>query len=151
MTATPLRRDRILQVGWQVLAAIAIWLVVIDWPDPVTDYLDASWQSALVHAHEHGRSFGNGIIFSAGPLGFLNSHFLLPDSLNAKFAWEIGGQLILKIAFVAFASALPPIRRFIFIAAAWLLMTWFPDTFFTVLLVLAVIRVLLPEKVSYGP
>jgi len=129
-------------------AVLALWLVLIEIPEAPVAQLDASWQQVLVHAHEHNRSFGNGIIFSAGPLGFLTSRFYLPDSLTLKLAWEFGGKLLIAFCFVGLTGLLRPGRRTIAILGTILLAGLFIDAFYVVLLTLAVVHWLLPPAAS---
>lgn len=138
------RPSRILRAVILTLAALALWLVLIDLPDPPGDYLDASWQTVLVDAHAHGRSFGNGVIFSAGPLGFLNSHFFLPGSLPLKYAWEFGGKLLLAVLLVVLSAPLAPVRRTLLLLTVTFLNVVFADSLISLVLALAALQWLVP-------
>ncbi len=130
--------------GWgllgPVLAVIAVWLALLEIPEAPVPQLDASWQQVLVHAHEQQAAFGNGIIFTAGPLGFLTSRFYLPDSLPLKLAWEFGGKLLLAGVFVGLTGFLGRWRRVTVILVTVVLAPLFSDVFYTVLLTLLVLR-----------
>src|SRR5206468_2394643 len=58
--------------------------------------------------------------------------------------WEFGGKLILAITLVALTAGISPGRRAVFLLAAFIFTSLFPDTLFTLLLGLAVWRWLLP-------
>jgi hypothetical protein len=104
----------------------------------------------LVHAHERQAAFGNGIIFTAGPLGFLTSRFYLPESLTVKLAWEFAGKLLLAAVFVGVTGFLRPWRRVAVLALTVLLVPLFSDVFYTVLLTLVILRWLLPPERTRG-
>lgn len=133
-----------------LIAVLALWLVLIEIPEAPVAQLDASWQQVLVHAHEQNRSFGNGLIFSAGPLGFLTSRFYLPDSLTIKLTWEFAGKLIIAFCFVGLTGLLRSRRRAIALIGTIVLAGLFIDAFYVLLLTLAVVHWLLPPAASRG-
>ncbi len=133
-----------------LVAVLALWLVLIEIPEAPVAQLDASWQQVLVHAHEQNRSFGNGLIFSAGPLGFLTSRFYLPDSLTIKLTWEFAGKLIIAFCFVGLTGLLRSRRRAIALIGTIVLAGLFIDAFYVLLLTLAVVHWLLPPAASRG-
>jgi hypothetical protein len=65
------RLVRVVGSSWTlgILAALAGWQVALMHPFVG---LDASWQAALYMAAERGLGFGTQIVFTYGPLGFLN-------------------------------------------------------------------------------
>lgn len=85
--------------------------------------IDHSWQAILEHAAEHSFRFGRDIIFTYGPLGFLNTEVsqghLLLQRIAFSFAWS--GCVAASVVYLARRLALLP--RLLFIA--WfLLFSW---------------------------
>lgn len=121
-----------------VLAGLVIWIVSLDFPEPPGGQLDASWQAALTDAHLHGLQFGRDVIFTFGPWGWLQSHFIQPGSLGGKLVWELGGKLLLAAALVGLSLALPTARRWVLLAATACFGVLFADTLFFLIITLAV-------------
>ncbi len=134
--------------GFLTAVGVALWLVLLEMPNPPAPYLDASWQLALVHAHEQHHVFGRDVIFSAGPLGFLSSLYVLPGTLELKLWWEIIGKAGLALLILATTASLRPWRRVVFIVAVLLGVRLFPDTPVTLALGLIVLRWLLPREAT---
>ncbi len=121
------------------LAALTIWVLAIDIPQPTSDWLDASWQTVLVEAHLHQRQFGREIAFTLGPWGFLTMHFYPIEGLDWKFWWEGPGKLALAAGIIALSQSLPSTRRWLFFLAFAVLGQLFADTFGIVFVTLAVV------------
>ncbi len=129
------------QLKWErwllIFAGLVLWIVALDFPDAASDWLDASWQSVLVDAHQHGRQFGKEIIFTWGPWGWLGSHFYLPGSLGPKIVFELISKALFAAVVVAASARLPVVRRWLLLAATVLLAQLFPDALLNLALALA--------------
>ena len=79
------------------LAGLVTLFVLLDFPEPPSDWLDASWQAALTDAHVHGRQFGKEVIFTFGPWGWLTSHFIVGGALTGKLVWEFTAKAVLAV------------------------------------------------------
>jgi hypothetical protein len=99
-----------------VIAVLVLWLLFVDFPAPPQTWLDASWHAVLVDAKVQGRQFGTEIAFTYGPLGYLNSHFYLPQAIAPKLLWETAGRLALLAGIVALAFRLSRTGRFLSLA-----------------------------------
>jgi glycosyltransferase involved in cell wall biosynthesis len=58
--------------------------------------LDASWQQALVYAHQQGWRAGVDYVFTFGPLGYLLTWVFDPGSFAARAAWDAGITAVLS-------------------------------------------------------
>lgn len=76
------------------VAALASWQVVLLHPFVG---LDPSWQAALYMAAQRGLRFGSQIVFSYGPLGFLNQAWLWYSGL-AVVSWLFTASLYVALA-----------------------------------------------------
>jgi hypothetical protein len=116
-----------------------IWLNTLSFPSPATPDLDPSWQSTSVFAHRDGLQLGKDLIFTYGPLGWLNSYFYPPGSITAKIIWELAGKALLMVALYGIVKRLNGPDRWLFLASLLLFTPFFPDTLFTVMIPLALI------------
>ncbi|MEO7198199.1 MAG: hypothetical protein ABIZ50_06970 [Solirubrobacterales bacterium] len=92
-----IRGKRITTLALGVLVALATWFVTLNYPIPG---LDPSWRSGLYMAVHDGIGFGNDVVFTYGPLGFLiDSTGWYQDLATVAFLW-------LALVHVAFACAL---------------------------------------------
>lgn len=66
--------------GVGALVALLVWKVGLSPPGPG---LDASWNAGLAMAAKQGLQFGEEIVFSYGPLGFLQSPYIFYSDLGA--------------------------------------------------------------------
>jgi hypothetical protein len=88
-------RPRIALAG--AVVALLGWRVGMNPPGPG---LDLSWNAGLAMATSHGLQFGREIVFSYGPLGFLQSPYIWFDQLG------VIAFLFSALLYVAFAVAL---------------------------------------------
>jgi hypothetical protein len=95
-----------------VLAALAGWQVALMHPFVG---LDASWEAALYMAAERGLRSGTQIVFTYGPLGFLNQAWLWYPGL-AVVSWLFTAALYIALA----TSLVWALRRTLWPAAALL-------------------------------
>lgn len=132
-------------------AALSLWTVplwlcaLVALPLPPDDNLDASWQMTLIYAHQHGLQFGRDLVFTAGPWGYLFSHFYIEPALLPKVLWEIFGKLGLAALFVAATSGISWARRATFLFGMVLLGGLVLDTWLILLVTLLVLNVLLRQ------
>src|SRR5690349_21449622 len=87
-------------------AVLALWLASVNLPGPPLPELE-SWHTILIDAHLQQRQFGPEIAFTYGPWSFLCLSGYLPAALDAKFAWEIVGKLLLALTTVALTAQFP--------------------------------------------
>ena len=83
--------------GWILLAIVAVsWPA---WSFAPGVGLDPSWKIGLVLAHEHGLRFGDGFVYTYGPLGFVTvpAAFSL-SSIIWALAYAVAGGLVLAHA-----------------------------------------------------
>ncbi len=104
---SPQRGRSLLDAGdslpwWPFALAVAIltWSVAIDVP---AAGLDGSWNAGLSMAVEHGLHFGDQIVFSYGPLGFLQGPYAWFDGL-AFFALLYSAALYLGLSLALLAA-----------------------------------------------
>jgi hypothetical protein len=101
---------RYLRFGVFAILAAFLALLLIQFPAPPRADLDSAWQMTLVYAHQRGLQFGREIVFTFGPLGFLNS-YIYPDGVPfIKTLWETAGKLAFAISMVAIGVSFGPIR-----------------------------------------
>ncbi len=128
---------------------IASWLALFDTPFvPGTD-LDPSWQQVMALAAARHWVWGQDIIFTGGPLSFLNQPFAITETLLAKLAWDGFGKLALCVLTVTALWSLPWPRRL----SVWLLLTFygwfFTDAVYQFMLTLLIATWLLPREAGW--
>ncbi|HET8786055.1 MAG TPA: hypothetical protein VFM38_10495, partial [Candidatus Limnocylindrales bacterium] len=110
--------------GWWLAGALtlvlALWTIVPWRPAPVSGnapYLDPSWMVVLHLAFLDGLAFGQDIVFTYGPWGFVATRTYVPGT----FGWLLASWIVLaaSIWFAAFAVALATIRSALW-AALWM-------------------------------
>ncbi|MEZ0216543.1 MAG: hypothetical protein ACAH89_05385 [Rariglobus sp.] len=134
-TLRPARIECLLLAAMLVL----LWLNTLGFPLPTGPGLDPSWQSTLVYAHREDLQMGRDLIFTYGPLGWLNSTFYPPGSITAKLVWELAGKLLLVGTLVGISLRLPRLDRWLFLTGVLLFVPLFAD----VLLILVITLTLL--------
>lgn len=127
------------------------WLSEIYFPGLVDDGLDSSWQAVLGHAFYNNREFGKDIIFSFGPLGWAEQYVLPPGPTAFKFFWELGANMFYVATLLAVAHSLLPAFRIWFLVGSMFFCGFFPDTTFSLVLLLLVAVILLsPSSATSG-
>ncbi len=147
---TPDVRRRVLRLAWQVPAAAAIWLSLIQWPAAVTAELDPSWNLALSDAWLQGRQFGRDIIFTFGPLGFLLGPYVLPVEIPLKVAVGLVFKLFVALTLIEVATSLDIVRRMLLVTGIVCFGLLFPDATFTFVMLAVVVRWLLTPDSPAG-
>ena len=104
-----------------------LWLNGLAFPSQTSGNLDPSWQSALVSAHQDGLQFGRDLIFTYGPLGWLNASVYPPGSITAKLIWELDGKFLLVAVLCGVSRRLNRPDRWFFLIAVLLFTPLFPD------------------------
>jgi hypothetical protein len=90
---------------------------------------DASWSSVLGYAHEHGLQFGQDIVFTYGPLGFLATPFSAQGSIGLRLISDTLLSLAVGTGLALLALRLGRFWRLFFLATAiFLLGNIFPRT-----------------------
>jgi hypothetical protein len=126
-----------------VLAPL-LWLELLSFPGAPQTSLEASWNEVLVYAAGRGWQFGRDIVFTYGPWGFLSTVNHL-GALNAdlRLAWEIGGKLIIAAGLVAATRRQPLAHQIVFISACIWCGWIFQNSFYPIVICMAVVDVLL--------
>lgn len=90
------------------LVALAVWRVAMT---PTGVGLDASWNAGLTMATKHGLQFGQEVVFSYGPLGFLQSPFIFYSDLGLiAFVFTAAVYVAFCVALVwGLGRVLPPL------------------------------------------
>jgi hypothetical protein len=110
--------------GWWLTAFLtlflALWTIVPWRPAPVSGdapYLDPSWMVVLHLAFLDGLAFGQDIVFTYGPWGFVATRTYVPGT----FGWLLAAWIVLaaSIWFAAFGVALATMRSAMW-AALWM-------------------------------
>jgi hypothetical protein len=110
--------------GWWLAGALtlalALWTIVPWRPAPVSGdapYLDPSWMVVLHLAFLDGLDFGQDIVFTYGPWGFVATRTYVPGT----FGWLLTAWIVLaaSIWYAAFAVALATMRSALW-AALWM-------------------------------
>ncbi len=91
------------------------WMVLFDVPLPPAPELDASWQQVLGLAAVRHWAFGREIVFTGGPLAFLNLPYTTPETVTLRLVWDALGKLALCGLLVWALTALPLWRRVVVI------------------------------------
>lgn len=116
------------------------WLALFDMPLVPGGDLDSSWQQVMAWAAAHHCSWGQEIVFTGGPLSFLNQVFTIEETLSAKLAWDLLGKLALCGLTVAALWRLPWSSRL----SIWLVLTFygwfFTDAVYLFMLTLFLVR-----------
>lgn len=85
-------------------ACVLSILVVVSFAGVLpTNSLDFSWQYGVAVAEAQRIPFGTGLIFTFGPLSFLDSNFALPEQRPLYLALSVGMVLALSLAVTAAA------------------------------------------------
>lgn len=107
------------------LVSLLVWKVGMATPGPG---LDASWNAGLAMATEHGLQFGREVVFTYGPLGFLQGPFVWYSGLGAlAFAFSAAVYVAFCVALVwALGRTLPPLAAAL-VAAAMLALLPAPE------------------------
>jgi len=129
--------------------SVASWLALFDTPFAPGADLDPSWQQVMALAAAKHWVWGRDIIFTGGPLSFLNQPFAIAETLFTKLAWDGFGKLALSGLTVAALWSLPWARRL----SIWLLLTFygwfFTDAVYQFMLTLLIATWLLPRETGW--
>lgn len=143
------RPDRRTLLG--ICLVLVLWPALMIFPYAPETYLDASWQTTLVHARTQDWQFGRDLVFTWGPWGFLHSIFHLGDTAaGVRLAWELLGKLLLAAGLVAGTRALTPVRQTVFVVACVLCVPVFEDCAYLLIITVTVLAVLLRPGVHRG-
>lgn len=115
-------------------AGAFVWLALLAWPVPPNFSLDASWQLVLGHARLECLQFGDDLITTYGPWGFLMTTYCHPAEFWPRIAWEI----IFKISFVTLlikaASRLSWWRTILLLITTALFLPYYTDAVYSLLI-----------------
>ena len=87
--------------------------------------LDESWSAVIAWAHVHGEQWGSDIVFTYGPLGWLNPYATYnPTLFSTFFASQIALSIGIAVAFGLAANLLRGLDRLLLLAAIVVLSPW---------------------------
>jgi hypothetical protein len=131
------RRVRLLEAAVLTLVLALSFVGVPGMPDA---RLDGSWQEMLMVARSRGLQFGQDIIFTWGPWGFLCSGYHM-GGLEAVpvILWQTVGQVLIALGLVVLTNSLPLWRRLLFVAVTLAVHWLFLDSIYFVLITLVAI------------
>jgi hypothetical protein len=99
----------------RAMTAIVAILLGLRIPNAPTPGIDSSWQLVLSRAHQLGLHSGTDIVFTYGPLGFLENDVQLPELFWTQIAWQLVTRVAAMILLVAWVSKASLMGRFIVI------------------------------------
>jgi len=106
-TSRPLRTSDYLL--WGFLALLAFTL-----PHRPTLELDPSWRQALAYFLQQGFPFGESIVFTYGPLGFLMGNTYMGLFWEGYILWKVGFSILAAGLLVHVARPLTGVSRFLY-------------------------------------
>jgi hypothetical protein len=116
--------ERPARLGW-ILAGLGplLFVLVPYWQIPPLPYgtLDGGWRAVLGHFAYSGLRLGDDLVYTTGPLGFLRTSQLWPDTYPHLLAWGILLGLALAAVFGHAMTRLPVAGRWAVLAALVLL------------------------------
>lgn len=126
-----LDRGRPAAQGWPshlatALFAVVFYFVILRLGRPPADAgLDPSWSAVLIWAAEHGIRFGDQLIYTYGPLGYLHQNARYDPEI---FDTYIAGQLLMGLGYtfvytLCFRALAPP-QRLLFVVSIGLFAPW---------------------------
>jgi hypothetical protein len=77
--------------------------------------LDYSWQLVMEYAYEHGLKFGRDIVYTYGPLGFLDSDISLGHLISFRVGFAVVWAGIVAFSTIQLTRKLPSLVRWFFI------------------------------------
>ena len=94
------------------------WSVLFDVPLPPIAELDSSWQQVMGLAAVKHWAFGREVVFTGGPLSFLNLPYAIPETVVVRLVWDAVGKLALCGLMLWMISGLSLWRR---MAVVWII------------------------------
>ncbi len=137
---------RLARVAAPALVGALLWLNWFAPPAPPGIDLDSSWMAVLADAAVEGRRFGEEVVFTFGPLGWLASFHLTPEAWDGKMLWEFLGKGAIAATLVLFGLRLSAPRRWFFYAAVLCFGGLFADTVPLLVIVVAVLGWVFPGR-----
>jgi hypothetical protein len=115
----------------RVLAGFAVILLCLAgyyFPISPDVHLDPSWQMALTYGWSHHWIYGQDIVFTYGPWGWLTTRYHDTDTFLVRFAWELVWKTTATLFFVRAAWHLSTFRRCVALLAGLLILPLVGDT-----------------------
>ena len=100
---------------------VALLLAAFTLPDMPSTGLDSSWQMALGRFFQEGRQFGTDVVFTYGPLGWINGNMYWGGQWGSLIAWHVLQAAILAALVLWQAERFPWSWRAPFLAFFFLL------------------------------
>lgn len=133
MPATPETSDRPLRLSdyllWGFLAALAFTL-----PQKPMLELDSSWRQALAYFFQQGLPFGESVVFTYGPLGFLMGNTYMGLYWEGYIIWQAAFSLIAAGIIVHVGRPLTGLSRFCYYTFFILWGVGYPDALIMIII-----------------
>lgn len=103
----------------------SVFVILFQWPDSLEHLtVDSSWQGALTYFGEHHARFGQQIIYTYGPLGYLMAGLYVGGS----YGWLASAQVVYYLVFASTAALLAvSVGSWIFNAGLIVFLFWFAN------------------------
>ena len=124
------------------ISAIALCAALFRLPDPPGLDLDPSWSIALTHAFFSGRQFGQDVVFTFGPLGFLLGNTFEGSNLAVLVFWQAIKSLGFTLLLLSATASLTATVRWLSLAVIALFVSNFQDTLYLLVILLLAERCL---------
>jgi hypothetical protein len=137
--AKPAGQNHVITITAWAVAACFTWLSIIYLPrDVLSPTLDSSHQGALSYFAEKGMQFGQEVIPTYGPLGYLVPEIYDGTFFNRKLIWELLSKLVIAGIVIWLARHLPILNRVLFLSFIWILSPRFGNSYPEVLFYFAI-------------
>ena len=120
-------------LGWSVLFVLLVVRIVTFPLPPLTD-LDSSWRMALGYFFAKGMQFGQDVIFTYGPLGFIMSKTYSGVQYGSIIAGQLALALISATVLVCLGRRLQGSSRFVYFGYFLLFGTIYEDALHMVII-----------------
>ena len=97
---TPPDSTNTFRYRWLALAIFV--LCTMRMPVPPMPSPDAAWQLALSQASLSGAQYGTDVVFTYGPLGFLENRTQLPSLVLPQLLWQVATRLVIGLLILPF-------------------------------------------------
>lgn len=123
--------------AWAIAACVT-WLSIIYLPrDVLTPKLDPSYMGALSYFAEKQMQFGQEVMFTYGPLGYLVPEIYDGTFFDRKLICELLSKLVITAVVIWLARSLAYLNRFLFLFFVWI-SPWLGGSYSDVLLYLCI-------------
>jgi hypothetical protein len=119
--ATRASQNHIITITAWAVAACFTWLSIIYLPhDVLSPTLDPSYQGALSYFAEKQMQFGQEVMFTYGPLGYLAPEIYDGTFFDRKLICELLSKLVIAAVIILLARHLAYLNRVLFLFLVWI-------------------------------